>query len=148
VVVEDADRVAERQRPRAFSDDDRVLGVGDRRALGERIRQARLALDLSQAELADAVGMTVESISRAERGVITPTIWTLLEMCRALETDLGALVGGPSRTQDDKLSPKLERAMRLMSKLSEEDLDPILDLLAVLEPRKERRFSSSSGSRS
>ena len=107
--------------------------TNDKAKLGERIREARLALDLSQAELADAVGMTVESISRAERGTITPTIWTLLEMCRALETDIGALVG--ESPQKPGRSPKLERALRLMSKLPEEELDPILDLIVVLEKK-------------
>jgi transcriptional regulator with XRE-family HTH domain len=93
-----------------------------------------LALDLSQAELADAVGMTVESISRAERGTITPTIWTLLAMARALETDLATLAGEPAE-QRPSPSPKIERALRLMSKLPEEELDPILELIAVLEKK-------------
>ena len=48
------------------------------------MKAARAALDLSQQQLADAVGVTRQTINAIERGDYNPTIKLCLAICRAL----------------------------------------------------------------
>ncbi|RFS87565.1 XRE family transcriptional regulator [Actinomadura spongiicola] len=52
--------------------------------LGNAVRERRLALGLSQAELAKRAGMTQPALSRLESGGPTPTIGTLERLAHAL----------------------------------------------------------------
>lgn len=50
-----------------------------------RLKSARAALDLSQQELADRVGVSRQTISAIEKGDYNPTI----NLCRAICKELG-----------------------------------------------------------
>ena len=52
--------------------------------IGRRIRELRKLRGLSQEELAERAGLTLESISRAERGRSEITISSLARVCDAL----------------------------------------------------------------
>lgn len=56
-----------------------------------RMKAARAALDLSQQQLADAVGVTRQTINAIERGDYNPTIKLCLAICRALGKTLDEL---------------------------------------------------------
>ncbi len=56
-----------------------------------RMKSARAALDLSQQQLADAVGVTRQTINAIERGDYNPTIRLCLAICRALGRTLDEL---------------------------------------------------------
>ncbi len=56
--------------------------------LGAQVRERRLALGLSQAELAKRAGMTQPGLSRLEAGGTTPTIPLLERLALALDADL------------------------------------------------------------
>ena len=56
-----------------------------------RMKSARAALDLSQQQLADAVGVTRQTINAIERGDYNPTIRLCLSICRALGRTLDEL---------------------------------------------------------
>lgn len=60
----------------------------DKSAIADRIRTARLDYGLSQIELAQKLGVTQGTISRAERGDGDIRLGTLLELTRALDLDL------------------------------------------------------------
>ena len=49
-----------------------------------RMKAARAALDLSQQQLADAVGVSRQTINAIEKGDYNPTIRLCLAICRAL----------------------------------------------------------------
>ena len=49
-----------------------------------RMKSARAALDMSQQELADIVGVTRQTINAIERGDYNPTIKLCLSICRVL----------------------------------------------------------------
>ena len=55
------------------------------------MKAARAALDLSQQQLADAVGVTRQTINAIERGDYNPTIKLCLAICRALGNTLDEL---------------------------------------------------------
>jgi len=56
--------------------------------LGKAVRDRRLALGLSQIELASRAGMTQPALSRLEAGGVIPTIPLLDRISAALDADL------------------------------------------------------------
>jgi transcriptional regulator with XRE-family HTH domain len=59
--------------------------------LGQRVRAQRSRLGISGRELAAAANVTPGFISQLERGLSTPSIATLLRICRALGLQIGDL---------------------------------------------------------
>lgn len=55
------------------------------------MKAARAAKDMSQQELADAVGVTRQTISAIEKGDYNPTINLCIAICRALGRTLDEL---------------------------------------------------------
>jgi transcriptional regulator with XRE-family HTH domain len=55
------------------------------KALGIYIRKVRLEKGLTQQMLADKMGLDFQYISRIERGLISPTIFWLSELSKALD---------------------------------------------------------------
>ena len=49
-----------------------------------RLKSARAALDMSQQQLADAVGVSRQTINAIEKGDYNPTIRLCLAICRVL----------------------------------------------------------------
>jgi HTH-type transcriptional regulator / antitoxin HipB len=56
--------------------------------IGQAVRERRLALGLSQAEVAARAGMSQPALSRLEAGGTVPTIPVLERIALALETEL------------------------------------------------------------
>ena len=56
-----------------------------------RLKSARAALDMSQQELADAVGVSRQTINAIEKGDYNPTIKLCLAICKALGKTLDEL---------------------------------------------------------
>jgi len=56
--------------------------------IGRAVRERRLALGLSQVELAAGAGMTQPALSRLEAGGVVPTIPLLERISAALDADL------------------------------------------------------------
>ena len=56
--------------------------------IGQAVRERRLALGLSQVELATRAGMTQPALSRLEAGGVVPTIPLLERISMALDADL------------------------------------------------------------
>ncbi|MDR6970070.1 helix-turn-helix transcriptional regulator [Leifsonia shinshuensis] len=59
--------------------------------LGERIRQARIGLGLSQEAIAGLAGMHVTNFGKIERGRANPSLLTMLRIAVALGTDVATL---------------------------------------------------------
>ena len=56
-----------------------------------RLKSARAALDMSQQQLADAVGVSRQTINAIEKGDYNPTIKLCLASCKALDKTLDDL---------------------------------------------------------
>lgn len=56
-----------------------------------RLKSARAALDMSQQELADEVGVTRQTISAIEKGDYNPSIRLCIAICKALGKTLDEL---------------------------------------------------------
>lgn len=60
--------------------------VSNMKTTGEKIRDLRLNLGLTQAELAEMTGITVRSITNYETDAATPRRLQLRKLCEALNT--------------------------------------------------------------
>ena len=56
-----------------------------------RLKSARAALDMSQQQLADAVGVSRQTINAIEKGDYNPNIKLCLAICKALNKTLDEL---------------------------------------------------------
>ena len=59
--------------------------------MNEKMKQARLAKNLSQAELAKSIGVSRQTINMIENGVYNPTIELCIRICKALGVTLNDL---------------------------------------------------------
>lgn len=80
--------------------------------IGDNIKQARKALDMSQDELAEKIGANRVTISKYENGNYLPSVPALERLARALETTTAALSG-----IDDGDKPKTEETRILTAGL-------------------------------
>lgn len=64
----------------------------------KRMKLARIALDLTQQDLAKAVGVSRQTISMIEAGSHNPTLNLCIDICKALKTDLNTLFWEESET--------------------------------------------------
>ena len=56
-----------------------------------RMKAARAAMDMSQQQLADAVGVSRQTVNAIEKGNYNPTINLCIAICRALSRTLDEL---------------------------------------------------------
>jgi transcriptional regulator with XRE-family HTH domain len=68
-----------------------------RRLVGGNVRRLRVAAGLTQAKLAERLGVDRAYVSGLERGERNPTIITLWHTAKALGVKVGALLDEPRR---------------------------------------------------
>lgn len=61
--------------------------------IGTRIKEARKAANMTQQQLADAVGVYAKDVCRWERGEFTPNLKTFADICMALGASADDLLG-------------------------------------------------------
>jgi transcriptional regulator with XRE-family HTH domain len=66
----------------------------DKPPIGPRLRNARLRQGLTLAEVAGGAGITKGFLSQLERDRTSPSVGTLVEICRVLELSIGELFDG------------------------------------------------------
>lgn len=94
--------------------------------VGDQVRMARAALRLSEAELAAAVGLSVDDVRSAEAGGFIDDLKTVVALTRFFELQGFECIGGPSGcgmifrgagrvcvTEPRKMVEKLARALRV-----------------------------------
>lgn len=59
--------------------------------LGTRLREARTAVQLTQAQLAELAGVSRKTINTVENGVFVPSTTLALKLARALKTSVEEL---------------------------------------------------------
>ena len=99
------------------------------REVGEQIRRLRLMRGWTQADLAERAELTVEGVSRIERGARAARVGTLRALARALGVSVGALLEPPAEGEGEPfgLAPDL-RAV----------IEPLLDQPAGMRAQAAR----------
>jgi transcriptional regulator with XRE-family HTH domain len=73
-----------------------------KKLLGQRIRQVRRAKNLTQSDLAEKIGFSVNYISQIETGIASPTFETLVRIADGLEMPLKELCDFDLLNEKDK----------------------------------------------
>ncbi len=98
--------------------------------MGGALRTARLEAELTQADVAEHVGVATEVYGRMERGLLTPSVPSLRKLCLVLRLDANAVLGlgtrgaawlkEPASTSEEP--PTLRRLLRTLRQLGDEQL--------------------------
>lgn len=79
-------------------------------ALGQRVREARIAMSMTQQQLAERVDCSPEWISKIERGRASPSLGCITTIGNVLGTDLTILLR-PSKTEFGASLPEQAASM-------------------------------------
>jgi len=85
--------------------------MGRTSAAGRRngVRRARILADLTQAQLADAVAVTRQTIVAVEAGDYAPSVYLALAICDCLGTTVEALFGSTAQESTSR-TEEMERS--------------------------------------
>lgn len=82
--------------------------------IGRNLAAVRKRQGLTQAAVAERIDVDAETISRFERGTVTPGIGTLERLCSALECSWTDILEGTS-TDAQQLGPDIARVLAPLS---------------------------------
>ena len=105
--------------------------------IGATARAAREQLGLTQAQVAELVGLVPLVYSRLERGKMLPSVPTLLRICNALDISADEALGRPvtgtdSKKREEEESVNLRRLVSLGRKLDEKQLEALVHVAQVM----------------
>ena len=103
-----------------------------RQRFGGKLRELRITKGITQEQLAEAVGKTIEHISFLERGERSPSFELLLDIARALETSASVLMS----SDDAESSGNITASLAVLPPSS-----PLPEPAQETEPVKEQRQS-------
>ncbi|WP_421590756.1 helix-turn-helix domain-containing protein [Shinella sp. M27] len=104
--------------------------------IGANVKELRRVKNMTQADLADAIGRTTDAISQIERGVNVPSLETLLSLSRGLAVPIETMLGIDSLVDGSRERRALVRqGTALLSSLSDEKLGLAIGLLEVVSTK-------------
>ncbi|RMH42232.1 MAG: XRE family transcriptional regulator [Deltaproteobacteria bacterium] len=118
----------------------------DRQMLSANLRRLRAKAGLSQHALAEAAGLSSETVSRVERGAFEPSLTTAAKLAGALGISLDALVGSDDATPVPGTALE-RRLVEAIAELPPRAQHAMLILAEMIGPRRPRRFPAGSNRR-
>lgn len=99
--------------------------MGERVNIGERLKEFRHSLNLSQQQFAEAIGTTQQCVSNYERGVSEPSVEMLLKVSRVFHSSLDEILGETENKLDREVLAILSKMPESKKKLSKKILETI-----------------------
>ena len=87
----------------------------DHSVIGSRIKQARLAKNMTQEDLADKIDISVAFLSRVERGNSHINLKRLNQLCGLLDVSEGYLLNGASSSSENYLDKEFTDLIKSVS---------------------------------
>lgn len=87
----------------------------DYSVIGSRIKQARLAKNMTQEDLADKIDISVAFLSRVERGNSHINLKRLNQLCGLLDVSEGYLLNGASSSSENYLDKEFTELIKSVS---------------------------------
>ena len=87
----------------------------DYSVIGSRIKQARLAKNMTQEDLADKIDISVAFLSRVERGNSHINLKRLNQLCGLLDVSEGYLLNGASSSSENYLDKEFTDLIKSVS---------------------------------
>ena len=115
-------------------------------SLGERIKAARKALNLSQDDLAEAIGANRVTISKYENGKFLPSVTALEKLADVLQLSPSELTGR-IETEGEALIPRTDEARILakgIDKLPKEQREQALSVIKAMFAKYEDYFEKEN----
>lgn len=100
----------------------------DYKLIGERIKQARKAKDITQEHLAEKLGVSIGYVSQVERGITKISLDLLGAVSGILETDIATLVTGSAVHTNEYLESELLNKLRKLDRSKRRFLLEIINL--------------------
>lgn len=107
--------------------DEQVLS----RTVGKAIARHRQERQLTQAEVAEKLGIGNEAVSRIERGIVIPTVARLVELATIFDCDVSELLTETSNRTTDQA----QYLYRLLAPLDGADRELVVRLVEQLAER-------------
>jgi len=99
--------------------------------IAERVRDARRRQRLTQAELAEQIGLSTNAVAKLETGLMTPSLPTLVSLANALQLDMNELFSARADGEPESgLDLYLGSLLRGLSVQDKEFLVRTIDALA------------------
>lgn len=103
------------------------------KTIGTRVKLARTKTKLTQEQLAERIEKSVETVSNIERGLVLPTIETLLQIASVLKTTVAELVNEESQTHKTTRRVDLEAKLQsIVKSMNDDKLDVLVRVGGVL----------------
>ncbi len=103
--------------------------------IGRAIAKHRVASGYTQEQVAEALGIGNEAVSRMERGIVMPTVARLVELAEIFECDASDLLTeSSSRTSD-----QAKHVGQLLAKLNGHDRTMVIEIVERLAGRLAKR---------
>lgn len=102
-----------------------------RRQVGTKVRHYRERAGLTQTELGELIGKSLETIGRIERGSTAPSLVLLEKLADALKVDPRDLLGTGSYAAKSRKADPLANLIDRLAGLSDADLDKAAKLLSA-----------------
>lgn len=99
----------------------------DTMKIAKKIKEARIGKNMTQMNLADAMGVSYQAVSNWERGNSMPDISKLEDLCNALDLSIGELLG-----IETKASTAVEKVMQEKTLTVEE----LVEVAPILPPEQ------------
>lgn len=116
-------------------------------SFGSQLRRRREELGLTRAQLANALGVTVSSISNYENGLSSPKEEILLRLFDALQTDPNYLYRDSFRAEDfavTRAERRLIEQCRTLSPLGRQTVHSMVSALCSLREESEQELSPAA----
>ena len=108
----------------------------DTMKIAKTIREARMAKNMTQMHLADALGVSYQAVSNWERGNSMPDISKLEDLCKALDITVSELLG-----MDTPAAVAVEKVMQQEPLTGEE----LAEVAPILPPETMKEQATASG---
>ena len=104
-----------------------------KKTIGTRVKLARAKTNFTQEQLAEKIEKSVETVSNIERGLVLPTIETLLQIATILKTTVAELVNEENQTHKTARRVELEAKLQsIAGSMSDDKLDVLVRIGGVL----------------
>jgi transcriptional regulator with XRE-family HTH domain len=120
-----------------------IISVNNERkfmSVGERIKNRRIELGISQTQLAKKASLTSASISQFESGSRKPSFDVISKLALALEINTDYLLGNNhEKGKSVTIEPEYAEIISIIKELSEENKKLLLDFLEFAKYRNEQQ---------
>ena len=112
----------------------------DTMKVAKRIREGRIAKNMTQMNLADAMGVSYQAVSNWERGNSMPDISKLEDLCRTLDITVSELLG-----MESPETAAVEKVIGGKEPLTAEELGSIAPMLPPSEMKQQAEKTAGEG---